>query len=1170
MPEWTDEQRDAINHPDGGAVVSASAGSGKTAVLSERVVRLITEKNIDPAKLAVVTFTEKAAAELKTRLNRRMREYTAAHPENADFLRRQTAKLQNAKISTISSFCFGLLRDNANLTDLSAGFSVMEELRTDILKRTVLDGVLDDFYLAAGEDELDIIRDYFIGRDDRELAELILKIYGQCVNIPDYDEWLDGMMSEEFIDRLHTQACTTQKSAADTALADFDKFKAAAADEPEKLHKYIAKLEESIAAALRLIKENGSASREEISALTAKAPSRAESCKSDEVKKLRDIFRGHANDAIDLAEKLADFETDTRRYFPVQKVLIKLTKEFADRYYKEKRSLNVADFADGEQEVYKLLKNHPEVAQLAAFEYIIVDEFQDSNEIQYEIFRRLSDDEKNLYFVGDIKQSIYSFRGAQPEVFSAVSKSEKYTLLPLNSNFRSRQNVIDGINAIFDRIMTEKLGGADYKQNSRLVCSRKDEFNDGDITEIIAVVPQKGADGHTAEAEYVAKRIRQMIDSGYLVKGKPCTEDDFAILMRATKSRTGKYLDALKAQGLNGSAASDESFTERPEIRLMTDYLTVLDDPYNDASLARLLMSAVFGFDAEKMSRIRTGTCGVADIDGLRAQCGDELYRYCDEYVKKPLFSCVTAAAGGGFAPDAEKYPALAKACADGQFGITDKPDAKCAEFINELYRLRGFMAGSSPAALIQKIYDTTQVKNLLMLCHDPETRAANLRALVSVAKECADHGGMLSDFLHHLADTAQSGSKLKSTAPQAGGVKVMSIHASKGLQFPICFVCGCSSQFNVEEVRHNVIVSKKYGIAGKITDREMMIRRPSPSFLFAKEELRAQQHSEEMRLLYVAATRAEEKLIFTGSAKVFTNSYMGWMTAAGADADPLDYKNPSGTTCFDGKVKFTCVEQDADCGYETEDSAESAAADTEKAQLIARQLEYKYPAAALTKIAAKYTATQLVQNRRVQQGSSEYCELYISRPAFLGKNGKLSGKQRGDAYHKAMQYLPMDRPLDGQAAKAELDKLAVSGILTDKERECIEPSDIAKFYQTEQAQRMIKSGDIYREQPIFHKLDMSKLTARELGISEEDKASADGAQPYVQGIADLFFIEDGKIILIDYKSDSFSDEDKLISDYGFQLEIYADALEQMYGMPVTEKYIYSFRLGKMISVEKE
>ncbi len=1170
--KWTDEQAAALDHKDGGAIVSASAGSGKTAVLVERVLRLLISGQAQPSGLAVVTFTEKAAQELKYRLILKLKEQINLRPQDAQLLRRRAAELHNARISTISSFCIRLLREYSDLTELSPGFTIMDENRADIMKGAVLDGLLEEFYSTADQNTLDLVGEYFIRKDDRTLYELISKAYSFCVNMPDYEKWLD-ICEYGFSDTVKKNIAEAAANKADEALSHYEIMKALLPEQSDKQQKYFDKLESSKALAVTRLKESGGVISEEISALFSTRINRVNDC-GGEYAAARDRFLELGELALSLAKTAKNADVDTERYQPVQTLTVGLVREFISRYNAEKRAQNVADFADAEQQLYHLLVNHPEVKEKIGLQYIIVDEFQDSNEIQYEIFKRLSDNENNLYFVGDIKQSIYAFRGAQPEVFARICRDKRYTLYPLNANFRSRQNVIDGVNAIFDRIMTVKNGGADYRNTSRLVCSRSDGCGGDDMTEIISVLTTDDCDTHTAEADYVAMRIRDMIDSGYKVKGRPCREGDFAVLMRA-KDRADIFADAMKRHGLSCEMSTGGGFFDSPEIRFMTAFLTILDDPYSDSELVTLMMSPIYGFNAEDMARIRTGTCGVTDISALRADCGEELSRYSAAYGEKPLYSCLIDAAKRGFSPDPDSYPALYAAKMSGKYGITDGGDKKCAALLAELKRLRGFMEGSTTSALIQKIYDSTNAKELLLICPDPAARAANLRTFLSLAKSSDEYGGLPSDFLKTLSDTAEHGAKIKSElSPAESGIKLMTVHGSKGLQFPICFISCCEKQFNISDEKNQFILSARYGISGKLVDRKHMLSRPTPAYTLAKQESFDKLFSEEIRLLYVAATRAEEKLIFTASAgRVYNNSYLGRLKAA-AELDRAEL--PKGYTagdvlCFDKKVKYSQIihSYSLTAAYDT---AGAPAIDRDTADRIAAQMTTPYPAAPLSRMAAKFSATELVRNRRITRGSTEHCDLYISRPKFAEKSGRLTGKRRGDAYHKAMQYIPLNRVPTIDELTAQLDALVE--VLTEQERECIEPKDIMRFFDTEQARRMISSENIYREQPIFFKADVSKLSAKELGISERDReeylalGSADA--PYIQGIADAFFIEDGEIVLIDYKSDSFSDEEKLSEDYSFQLRLYAAALKRMYGMNVKESYIYSFRLGKMISVDME
>ena len=1192
---WTDAQKNAINHRGGAAIVSAAAGSGKTAVLTERVISLITDKseNIDPSKIAVVTFTEKAAGELKTRLDRLMKQKISDNPADSAFLRSQSAKLHSARISTISSFCFNLLRENSELSDLPLGFSVTDEMRAELLRRNIADYVTEEFFRTAEKDERELISDYFIGRDDSALVGLILEIYSTAMNIPDYGDWLDMCADSRIFDAVKNRLISSLEYYTDTAAHCYHRFcedidNTSDEKTAKTIPAYLEKITDSLYAALERLKENGYRYDDEIKALMNNMPARATPTKDPSVAQSRGDMLKYGKKAIEYAERVHSFDKEAYEYLPVLKIIVRITKRFCELYTEEKNSRCIADFADAEQGLYSMLKKHPEVRERIGLQLIIVDEFQDSNELQYEIFRMLSDNEKNLYFVGDIKQSIYSFRGAQPDVFAGILENDNYTSLPLNRNFRSKRCVTDGVNAIFDVIMTKNLGGADYQKDSRLECGRDDECLPCDVTEIVAVKPREDSkSGTQAEADYVACRIRSMIDSGYRVFDRPCTEDDFAILLRSPKSKLAEFTAALAKYGLNACTDQAEEYLQTREISIMTDYLTALDNPYSDTALARLLMSVVFGFGADKMSRIKSGTCGF-DITRLRESCPDELARYSREWKRKPLYTCILYAASDK-TPDAEKYPALSQSGC-----ISTAPDPACLEFVNEFNRLRGVMASSSPADTIQKIYDTTNTVNLLALCGDPGQCLANLGMLTEYAKSYSGTGGgIMSDFLTDFKNTERQNNPIMSVRKSSGkGVKIMSIHGSKGLQFPVCFVSDCSKIFNSDDIRKNVIVSKTYGICGKIIDKKKMLRIPSPTYAFAAEELKRKQRSEEMRLLYVAATRAEEKLIFTGSTvkepdkqfeKAFTSysadtegcSYMSWLT------EVMNLIDESGTLdmdkreayCRGGVLKFAHVYAPAD-EYEVLKSADEASAENtgdndliRKAEKIETDIKFRYKYDALTKTAAKYTATELVRNRKIKSGSSRSCELYISMPAFMNDGDKkLSGKRRGDAYHKVMEHIPFEKALSAD----EIRDFIINGTadyMTDKERECVDPDDIAAFFGTDVAQRMLKSDRVYREYPIFHKLDVSCLTAEELGLPEGTDFS--GAEPYMQGIADMLFIENDRIILVDYKSDSFSDEERLLSDYELQLDLYTKALEKAFSLPVAERYIYSFRLGKMIDADK-
>ncbi len=1182
---WTPEQQAAINHKNGGAIVTAGAGSGKTAVLTSRVIKLICDKEnpIDPSKIAVVTFTEKAAAELKSRLSRQMKRAIAENPSDNAFLRSQNVKLKSARISTISSFCFSILRENAEYSRLAPGFTVIDETKATLMKHTVCETILEEFYAKADENEKKLLLDCFVGKNDETLANTIISFYDNMCNLVSPDNWINECSEHRKLktaqDDIRNRAQMLHNSLNEASFTLED-----AMDSLELTPSFIESTEDYISfmqASADELKDSNYCLTGNAKAF--KAPRKA-NCNNKEIHILRENLAKTYESFIESCANLQEFKTMEIACLPAKQLILSLIIKFRERYENEKLALNAADFSDAERGVYEMLINHPDISNKIGLSLIIVDEFQDSNALQYEIFRRLSDNRNNLYFVGDIKQSIYSFRGAQPEVFDRISHDkENYTSLPLNENFRSTRDVIDGINSIFDNIMTPELGGVDYAKESRLVCGTKTECTEENITEVVIVNHSDEMKAAKAEAKYIAQRIRHMIDSGYTVKGRACTQSDFAIILRAPREKTEIYVDALESCNLRANTNIGEPFCERPEIALMIDYLKVIDSPYDDQSLARLLMSPVFGYSAEKMARLRTGTIGF-DLQKISEICPEALKAYSEHNRRQPLYACINAAAKGYEL--SEKYnKELCGLYNEHPQYFGSMKCRECEEFTDTLYRLRSVMNSSCISKLIRCIYDTTETANLLMLADDAEIRNENLDLLISYAKqyEYSQGIGMLSDFLENLSTMEENGSLKSATRENDDGVNYMSIHASKGLQFPIVFVADCGKTFNAQDYSKDVLFSEEYGICLKYKNKEKMCKLPTPIYNHAAKKIKDKMRSEEMRLLYVAATRAEQKLIFTGKAgkSAFDDYYstqstyvdcskqsaMSWILEA-SKALSKCFREEVYDSFKAGSVLYkSVIISDSEDTITADKAIAEATADSEAVRRISENIRRSYEYCVHTKIAAKYTATQLTANRRIISGSSEQCDLYVAMPDFMSEDEKgLSGKHKGDAYHKLMEHIPFDRSLSLDEIKSYI-RNDTSDFLNDKERKCIKPEDIKAFFDCDVSKRCVACGreNIYKEHPIFHKLDVSKLSAKELGLSENEQF--DDASPYIQGIADMFFIENGEIVLVDYKSDSFSDEEKLSDNYSFQLNLYKDALETAFGTRVKEMYIYSFRLRKMIPV---
>ena len=766
--KYTDAQIKAINQGRNPAIVSAGAGSGKTAVLTQRVVRLICDKseNIDPSKIVVVTFTVKAADELKARLDALMRQRINEAVSSADvrFLRNQRMRLRKARISTISSFCISLLRENIDLADnISAGFSVIDETAGGALKNDVLSDMLEDFYANGDKDDIETVVENYIVKDDSRLRQLILNIHAKALNHTDPEKWLDRTDDPQIMQDIkkklislagmYAERFESEAESLDSAIAEYDGGTKDNDGAIAKHSDYAQGIKDSYGKAVTALVKNGFSIDDTVKGYIASFPKeRAPQDRSAEklVKAHREgvksVFEKYLKKTC---EKITSFESDMDKSLPAVTALKNLVLRFDKAYCEEKQRRNCADFSDAERGVYRMLcENGEKVRERSGFSLIIVDEFQDSNELQYEIFKMLTENKQGLYFVGDIKQSIYGFRGAQPSVFSAICKSDDFDKLPLNENFRSDRCVIDGINTLFDRMMTEENGGVDYAENGRLICGLEKDSDspiaNEDKTEVCIVSEKDRKNAVVTEAAYIAARIKQMIAQGYKVGSdkRPCTEDDFAIIMRSPKNRIADYVNVLTANGLNVTYSQKASLLDRPEIRLMLSLLKVINDPYNDTELAKVLMSPLYCFTADDMARLRTGTFGF-DISKIRTECADELEKYClgtKEIVgmkRKPLYSCVMQAVRGYDTSEYEKLHELTKDI---------KPDAKCAVFVNDLDSFRNAATASSPQELIRSIYDRISADELLSVGDDPATRQANLELLVSYAREYSDYkdGGTL------------------------------------------------------------------------------------------------------------------------------------------------------------------------------------------------------------------------------------------------------------------------------------------------------------------------------------------------------------------------------------------------------------------------------------------
>ena len=814
---------------------------------------------------------------------------------------------------------------------------------------------------------------------------------------------------------------------------------------------------------------------------------------------MKELWSGIVRSAGLLSRRSGNMKTCA----PVLETLVKLTERLDVEFSARKRERGGVDFSDIELLTLKMLRDENGQPSVAAREIakkikvIIVDEFQDSNEVQYEIFRLLSDNKRNLYFVGDIKQSIYRFRGADPLVFARLTEDPDFTVIELNRNFRSCKEVIDSVNGIFTGTMTKELGDVDYNEKCALVQGASYDTDEKNRTEMVTFSGKTAEQSRISEAAYIADRIKRMVREGFTVgtgeRAHPCGYGDFAVLMGRYSANIGLYKAAFERAGIPFDAKEDGGYTDFAEIRRALALLRVIDDPYRDSDLAAVLMSEPYMFTADELAEIKLA-------GGVK---------------NKKLWS--------GFVQYA-------------------KTDTRAAEVLAEINGYREFAGENSAERLIRKICDESLLIPAAEASPDGAKRGANLRMLTHYAKTFSGgEGASVYDFIKFTENLDREKIMLPQAKGESGAgnsVRLMTIHGSKGLEFPICFVSNLSSQPK-RMTGGGLIADPRYGVGMKISDPVNMLTIDTQPYDMVADEYARLEASEEMRLLYVAATRAKEKLIFTVpvSSRTTEDMHYGWVLGSKAVKDGL-----IGVTNLDGYVPEETAQKEENAGEVPE---------------LPRFTEYAHKK--ISEVPSKVTATQV--GVKSVDDFAEYgskIDRFLRTPSFLGERetSKLVGKKRGDAYHKVMEFL--DFCAEPSEVSAILDRMQISGKLSEIERISIDDDDIRRFLTSDLCRRAAASGDVSREFPIFCEYEPQPGEWDITDWTGEEK-------PFIQGIADMFFVENGEIVLVDYKTNRHTTPEKLTEEYRGQLAVYARALSESTGMRVKQQVLYSFELGEVV-----
>ena len=1184
--KWTSEQQKVIDLRNRNILVSAAAGSGKTAVLVERIIRRLTEDDTptDVDRLLIVTFTEAAAAEMKERIGAAIEKKLEERPGDIR-LERQATLIHSAQITTIHSFCLAVIRDHFHVIGIDPGFRIAEEGELKLLKQDVLEELLEECYAEAKEEFLDFTERFGSGKSDKKIEEIILKMYEYSRSYPRPDRWLDQCVKAYASEDLEVRA----EERVHMRAADIERVLERGlkiCEEPDGPYMYGDMLDSDLEELERLQRaENfdamySAAAGFKWKRLSSKKDDTVSPDKKEKVKKLREqaksLLKGMQEDYFYAPREV--WQQDMQDALPSVVTLTELVKRFAHMLDEKKRLRNMIDFNDMEQFALAILTEEKDgelVPSAVAGEYedrfdeVMIDEYQDSNLVQETILTsvsRVSRGEYNIFMVGDVKQSIYSFRLSRPELF--MEKYNTYSLkdsvtqrIDLHKNFRSREEVLDSVNDIFRQIMKKELGGIEYDDSAALypgaefppLPSGKEDFCKSELL-LLDKEDTGGEDERQAEARMIARRIRELIRDG-VVLDKETREyrrvqyRDIVILTRSIRGWAEVFSSVLGEEGIPAYSVSREGYFETYEVSVLLDYLKILDNARQDLPLAAVLTSVFGGLDTRELAEIRIA------------------------YPNVPFYEAAAMCA---------ESDAAGNAC-------TEELRGKLRRFYDQVRYFREKVPYTPIHELLEEIIDKTGYGLYIAAMPGGAQRMANVEMLTerAAAFEGTSYKGLFN-FVRYIAqlkkydvDYGEAGIMDE----QADTVRIMSIHKSKGLEFPIVFVAGMGKKFNTQDTKGSVLLHPDWGAGVDLIDLKR--RTKTPTFLkkMIREETALENLAEEMRILYVALTRAKEKLIMTGAAKI---------TEDGAVSDISSVFRAEGAKCYldwvlpcilsdeTGKVKQESPVEVSVFGAEDlipqkeETQAEVMAEDVlrnwddsqvyepELRERLDAQIDYVYPFEDEGKMKLKFTVSELKKWASLAEEAGE--EMYEEPvvvpliPEFLKEEEILTGAPRGSAYHKLLELLDFTVDYDVENLIAAVQQLRQEGRLTDEMAECIRPKDILRFLGCRSGRRMAdaaRNGKLYKEQPFVLSVDASE-------IYPEDRS---GEKILVQGIIDVYFEEPDGLVVLDYKTDKVRTGNELKEKYHAQLDYYAQALEQLTEKPVKEKIIYSFTLGEEIEV---
>ncbi len=1172
---WTTDQDNAIKARGFQTLVSAAAGSGKTSVLTERVKRILcnTQDPCPVSAILVVTFTQAAAMEMKDRIFSAMERELAKSGDKSGYIRKQITLLPTADICTMDAFCMKIVKENFHLAGVSADFKILDKKDNEELMRQIGEEIISQMYEENDPAFESLTRMFLTERDDSELYKIIKRLYDYSRSYANPKEWLCQI----------AQSFSPEKSPEETGLTDviykyldifadyylqrFNKCITLMNDDgkfsPDYYDRFNRTVEQLTILKNAVSQKNWDGAvevcREGLIGTKNGARNRGV---SEEIKKItQEIFDDMEDDLVSFRKRTIptaeEHKKDCEILCPMVEKLCDCIMRLSEGLEAAKAELNAYTFNDILHKCLDLLlnvNNDPRNTVLTElkgrYREILIDEFQDTNEAQNMLFNLISRDKTNLYAVGDVKQSVYRFRLASPELFVNLKDSlEEYdgtnkpSKILLKSNFRSREGITEAVNYIFKRIMSRSVGEIDYNEDEYLNFGAKYYGNKAtpDVEILCIDKPQTEDAPPVTEAQAVAEYIESVVKGRAQVLNGNSTRDvkygDFCILLRAKKNAV-LYSEALKNLGIPVSVGAEGESHEYKEIRFLISLLKVINNPLLDVSLVAVLMSPVFGFTPDELSKIRL-------VDK-----------------NEDLYTCLV------------KY---------------SESSLKAKAFLSKLALYRNISSAYSQRELVEFICQDTSVESIYYVAGEGEQRSANIKGFVKLAEDFNAGGRRsLSEFIRYIDSAVENKAvtALESGFADDNSVKIMTVHKSKGLEFPYVLICSCSTLLNKRDSYENLILSKDTGIGIKIRDDENFTKYHTLSSVATEKSVLFGSASEELRVLYVAMTRAKEHLTFVcdvssdslkkkvrlnstcsvgASGKISpyavyrANSMSEWILSAFASHKnaeiirdlcslPQSYCENEANFALDVSYITASGAFKAHVGDSAEDNIEYPV-DAELYNRICDSIAYEYPFDC-SGILAKRTASS------TEKTNENHQYFALSKPEFL--KSRLTGADRGTAIHKFLECADFSLALSD--FEAESQRLLESGLMDESQMAVINKADILDFLNTSLMKRFFNSQRIFKE----YEFSVLKKAG---DFYENAKENVKNEDIVIQGKLDLAFEENGQCVLIDYKSDNITQKEKYAQIYGKQLEIYADALTQCTGCPVKEKYIYSFKLAEFIKI---